>query len=133
MARCFLRSCANRTAAHSTAGHCTCMSRARSIEHDAGLGGDQRYGYAGRRTEEYQGSFAHHPRTFWPSFCGPPWAWVDGYPVLTELHVEYGLACTASFGNGRLSSAAITAAGSPVTTNCPKSPNRISPLARIKS
>ena len=29
-----------------------------------------------------------------------------GYPVLTELHVEYGLARTARFGNGRLGSAA---------------------------
>ena len=30
----------------------------------------------------------------------------DGYPVLTELHLEYGLVCTARFGNGRLGSAA---------------------------
>src|SRR5262249_41864542 len=38
--------------------------------------------------------------------CDPPWAWIDGNPVLTELHVEYGLACTARFGNGGLGSAA---------------------------
>src|SRR6516165_4639620 len=38
--------------------------------------------------------------------CGPPWAWIDGNPVLAELHVKYGLACTARFGNGRLGSAA---------------------------
>jgi hypothetical protein len=22
-----------------------------------------------------------------------PWAWIDGYPVLTELHLGYGLVC----------------------------------------
>src|SRR5262245_3518122 len=37
---------------------------------------------------------------------GPPWAWIDGNPVLAELHVKYGLVCTARFGNGRLGSAA---------------------------
>ena len=80
---------------------------ARPIEHDARLGCDQCYGYACRRAEEYQGSFAHHhPRTFWPSFAAHHGPRVDGYPVLTELHVEYGLACTARFGNGRLGSAA---------------------------
>src|SRR5262249_9093554 len=41
----------------------------RPIEHEARLGCDQRHGYAARRTEENQGSFAHdHPRT-WPSFA----------------------------------------------------------------
>jgi hypothetical protein len=45
-------------------GLCACP-----VEHDAGRGCDQRNGYACRRTEENQGSFAHHhPRTFWPSF-----------------------------------------------------------------
>jgi hypothetical protein len=38
-----------------------------------------------------------------------------------ELHLKYGLVCTARFGKGRLGSAAHTATGSPVTTNCPKS------------
>src|SRR5215467_4048902 len=54
------------------------------IEHDTGLSCDQRHGNAGRRTEENQGSFAHHhPRTFWPSFTG-----LDRqYPVLAELHI----------------------------------------------
>jgi hypothetical protein len=43
---------------------------ARPIERDAGRGSDPRHGYACRRTEEYQGSFAHHhPRTFWLSFA----------------------------------------------------------------
>ena len=55
---------------------------ARPIEHDAGLGCDQRYGYACRRTEENQGSFAHHhPRTSWPSFR-PTMGLVDGIPSL---------------------------------------------------
>jgi hypothetical protein len=31
-------------------------------------------------------------------------AWIDGFPVLAELHVKYGLVCTARFGNGRSSS-----------------------------
>ena len=67
------------------------------IEQDAGLGYDQRYGHACRRTEENQGSFAHHqPRTSWPSFTDRLDFW---YPVLTELHVEYG--STARFGKGR--------------------------------
>src|SRR5262249_8140774 len=44
---------------------------------------------------------------------GPPWAWIDGNPVLAELHIEYRLVCTARFGNGRLSS--ISAMGAPVT------------------
>src|SRR6266498_2619017 len=56
---------------------------ARSIEHDAGLGGDQRYGYAGGRTEENQGSFAHHhPRTFWPSFAAHHGPGSTGIPSL---------------------------------------------------
>jgi hypothetical protein len=36
----------------------------------------------------------------------PATAWIDGNPVLAELHVKYGLACTARFGNGRLGSVA---------------------------
>src|SRR5438128_2521811 len=28
-------------------------------------------------------------------------AWIDGYPVLAEFHIKYGLACTGGFGNGR--------------------------------
>src|SRR5262249_1157303 len=69
---------------------------ARSIEHDARLGCDQRHGYAGSRTEENQGSFAHdHPRILLAVVCGPPRAWIDGNPGLAELHVKYGLVCTA--------------------------------------
>src|SRR5690348_6358280 len=34
----------------------------------------------------------------------PTMAWIDGFPVLAELHVKYGLVCTARFGNGRSSS-----------------------------
>src|SRR5262249_9268180 len=37
---------------------------------------------------------------------GPPWAWIDGYPVLAELYIEYGLVYTARFGNGRLGAVA---------------------------
>jgi hypothetical protein len=36
----------------------------------------------------------------------PPRAWIDGNPVLAELHIKYGLVCTARFGNGRLGSVA---------------------------
>jgi hypothetical protein len=32
--------------------------------------------------------------------------WIDGYPVLAEFHIEYGLAYAARFGNGRLGSVA---------------------------
>jgi hypothetical protein len=32
--------------------------------------------------------------------------WIDGNPVLAELHVKYGLVCTPRFGNGQLGSAA---------------------------
>src|SRR5262252_4327024 len=37
---------------------------------------------------------------------GPPRAWIDGYPVLAELHIEYGLVFTACFGNSRLGAVA---------------------------
>ncbi len=80
---------------------------ARPIEHDARLGCDQRHGHACRRTEENQGSFSHdHPRTFWPSFAAHHGPGSDGYTVLAELHIKYGLACTARLANGRLGSAA---------------------------
>ena len=53
------------------------------IEHDAGLGCDQRYGHACRRTEENQGSFAHHhPRTYWPSFTAHHGPGSTGIPSL---------------------------------------------------
>ena len=53
------------------------------IEHDAGRGCYQRHGYAGRRTEEKQGSFAHHhPRTFWPSFTAHHGPGSTGTPSL---------------------------------------------------
>ena len=35
-------------------------SRARPVEHDAWLSGDQREGHACRRAEENEGSLAHH-------------------------------------------------------------------------
>src|SRR5262245_56651335 len=56
---------------------------ARPFEDDAGLGCDQRHGYAGSRTEENQGSFAHdHPRTFWPSFAAHHGPGSTGTPAL---------------------------------------------------
>jgi hypothetical protein len=56
---------------------------ARPLEHDARLGCDQRHGYAGRRTEENQGSFARdHPRTFWPSFAAHHGPGSTGTPSL---------------------------------------------------
>src|SRR5262245_29734473 len=88
--------------------------RARSIEHDAGLGCDQRHGYACRRAEEYQGRSAHdHPGTSGLRLR-PPWAWIDGAPVLTELGLAPPALATAD-------TSPITTTGSPVTTNCPKS------------
>src|SRR6516162_5429784 len=59
--------------------------------------------------------------------CGPPRAWIDGNPALAELHVKYGLVCTARFGNGHWAPPPITATGSPVTTNCPKSTDPFHP------
>src|SRR6266487_1876964 len=56
---------------------------ARLIKHDARRGCDERHGYAGRRTEENQGSFAHHhPRTFWPSFAAHHGPGSTGTPSL---------------------------------------------------
>jgi hypothetical protein len=48
-------------------------------------------------------------------------AWIDLYPVLMELDVEYALVCPARFGRGGLAQGPSTATGSPITTNCPKS------------
>src|SRR6266480_7556826 len=51
--------------------------------------------------------------------CGPPWAWIDGYPVLAEFHIKctarplwqrpIGLRCR------------LLRRARPLTTNCPKS------------
>ena len=56
--------------------------RARAVEHDAGLGGDQRQGRACRRTEENEGSLAHHPRTFSPSLAAHHGPGSTGVPSL---------------------------------------------------
>src|SRR5262249_4903955 len=90
---------------------------ARSIEHDAGLGCDQRQGHACRRTEEYQGRFArHHPPTFWASFAAH-----HGPGSKGTRPAEYGLVCTTRLARAHWAPPPITATGSTVTTNCPKS------------
>src|SRR6266550_7162799 len=75
---------------------------ARAIDHDAGVGCDQRHAYACCRTEEYQGSCAHHHS--------------GGPSGLAEFHKSTGLAWTARFcnGNGRL-----RATGSPILPPAP--------------
>jgi hypothetical protein len=57
------------------------------IQQKAGLGCDQRHGYACRRAEENQGSFAHHARTFWPSFAAHHGPGSTGTPSLAEFHI----------------------------------------------
>src|ERR1700732_3236125 len=44
-----------------------------------------------RRLRELQKSFASSANLF-AFICGPPWAWINGSAVLTELDVEHGLA-----------------------------------------
>src|SRR6516225_7375681 len=95
---------------------------ARPIEHDARLGCDQRHGYAGRRTEENQGSFAHdHPRTFWPSFTAHHGPGSTGTPSLRNSTYSTGWLAPPALATADWTPPPITATGSPVTTNCPKS------------
>src|SRR2546429_2363728 len=92
------------------------------IEHDARLGCDQRHGYAGRRTEEKQGSFAHHhPRTFWPSFTAHHGPGSTGTPSLRNSTYSTGWLTPPALATADSAPSPITATGSPVTTNCPKS------------
>src|SRR6266446_3408306 len=94
----------------------------RPIEHDARLGCDQRHGYAGRRTEENQGSFAHdHPRTFWPSFAAHHGPGSTGTPSLRNSTYSTGWLAPPALATADWAPPPITATGSPVTTNCPKS------------
>src|SRR5579872_2132742 len=44
-----------------------------------------------RRSGALQKSCASSANLF-AFFCGPPWAWINGSAVLTELYVEHGLA-----------------------------------------
>src|SRR5262245_40638346 len=95
---------------------------ARPIEQDARLGCDQRHGYAGRRTEEKQGSFAHdHPRTFWPSFAAHHGPGSTGTPSLRNSTYSTGWLAPPALATADWAPPPITATGSPVTTNCPKS------------
>src|SRR5215471_5729859 len=95
---------------------------ARPIEQDARLGCDQRHGYAGRRTEENQGSFAHdHPRTFWPSFAAHHGPGLTGTPSLRNSTYSTGWLAPPALATADWAPPPITATGSPVTTNCPKS------------
>ena len=98
-----------------------CRLRARAIKHDAGLGCDQRHGYAGRRTEEYQGSLAHHPRTFWPSFAAHHGPGSTGIPSLRNSTYSTGWLVPPALAAVIWAPLPITATGSPVTTNCPRS------------
>src|SRR6516165_9021581 len=94
----------------------------RPIEHDAGLGCDQGHGYAGRRTEENQGSFAHDPRrTFWPSFAAHHGPGSTGTPSLRNSTYSTGWLAPPALATADWAPPPITATGSPVTTNCPKS------------
>src|SRR3984957_17037921 len=43
-----------------------------------------------RRSEELQKSCASSANLF-AFICGPPWAWINGSAVLTELNIEHGL------------------------------------------
>src|SRR5262249_23777215 len=92
------------------------------IEHDAGRGCDQCHGYARRRTEENQGSFAHdHPRTFWPSFTAHHGPGLTGTPSLRNSTYRTGWLTPPALATADWAPSPITATGSPVTTNCPKS------------
>src|SRR4029077_19147835 len=96
---------------------CACL-----IEHDAGRSCDQRHGYAGRRTEEKQGSFAHHhPRTFWPSFTAHHGPGSTGTPPLRNSTYSTGWLTPPALATADWAPSPMTATGSPVNTNCPKS------------
>src|SRR5712692_4011602 len=58
-----------------------------------------------RHSGELQKSCASSANLF-AFTCGPPWAWIDGCPVLAEFDVQHRLAATYRQGRGRLHSAA---------------------------
>src|SRR3954468_13803882 len=48
-----------------------------------------------RRSEELSKSCASSANLF-AFICGPPWAWINGSAVFTELDIEHGLSCVRS-------------------------------------
>jgi hypothetical protein len=50
----------------------------------------------------------------------PAMGWVDGYPVLAEFHIEYGLVCTAGLATADWAPPPITAEGLGPLPRCPK-------------
>src|SRR6266480_1566425 len=92
---------------------------ARAVEQDAGLGCHQGRGYTCRRAQEYQGSFAHHPRTFWPSVAAHHGPGSTGIPSLRNS--TYSTGWVEPPVSTPANPPPITATGSPATTNCPRS------------
>src|SRR5207302_816749 len=91
----------------------------RAVEQDAGLGYHQSRGYACRRAQEYQGSFAHHPRTFWPSVAAHQGPGSTGIPSLRNS--TYNTGWVEPPVSTPANPPPITATGSPATTNYPRS------------
>src|SRR2546429_124344 len=91
--------------------------RARAVEYDTRLGGDQRNSNACRGAEENKGSFAHYPRPFWTSVVAHHGLGSTGTPSFRNSTYSTGWLEPPARTNGELP-LPITATGSPVTTNC---------------
>src|SRR5690242_3766433 len=95
--------------------------RAGAVEHDSRLRGDQGHRHACRGAEENKRSFAHHPRTFWASVVAHHGPGSTGTPSFRNSTYSTGWAEPPARANGERPPPLITATGSPVTTNCPRS------------
>src|ERR1700722_17838746 len=85
------------------------------------LGHQQRCHGTGHRTEENQGSFAHHPRTFSPSFVAHHGLGSMGVPSLRNSTYRTGCLGAVMTVAEACEPSPITATGSPVSTNWPRS------------
>src|SRR5262249_35043913 len=94
--------------------------RAGAIKQNGGGRGGQRHGHACPRTEKNQRSFAHHPRTL-PSFAAHQGPGSTGTPSLRNSIYSAGWLLAPARAAINCAPPPITAMGSPVTTNCPKS------------
>src|SRR6202035_1594257 len=73
------------------------------------------------RTQENEGSFAHHPRTFSPSFVAHHGLGSMGAPSLRNSTYRTGCLGTVVTVAEACDASPITATGSPVSTNWPRS------------
>src|SRR6185437_4028370 len=95
--------------------------RAGAHEHHVRLHREQRQCRSRRRAKEYQRGLAHHPRTFSPSPAAHHGPGSTGVPSFLNSTYRTGWVEPAARMAAIREPLPITATGSPVSTNCPRS------------